>query len=150
MCFCKRYPRIAVLYFELNDITSLPNTTAEIKRTASFKPLLEKAMKKQGDYEIIQINAKDVAFANAGQGYLYKFHEIADTLGKQAGTGWVIVSQYSKPGFLYFYLMVNLLNVKTSRLIAHYDIELKGNHQKVSERAIEKSLVKRINKTISP
>ncbi len=35
--------RIAVLDFELNDITSLPNTPAERQRTASMAPLLTKA-----------------------------------------------------------------------------------------------------------
>ncbi|MCF6252109.1 MAG: DUF3280 domain-containing protein [Methylococcaceae bacterium] len=139
--------RIAVLDFELNDITSLPNTTAEIERTASFKPLLEKALNKVGEYEIIQISTKKVAIENAGLGYLYKFHDIAAALGKRAGADWIIVSQHSKPSFLYSYLMVNLVNVKASKLKAHYDIELKGNHQKVSARGI-KSLAKRINKTI--
>jgi len=38
--------RIAVLDFELNDITSLPNTPAERQRTASMAPLLTKALAK--------------------------------------------------------------------------------------------------------
>lgn len=33
--------RIAVLDFELNDITSLPNTQEERVRTASIKPMVE-------------------------------------------------------------------------------------------------------------
>jgi hypothetical protein len=30
----------------------------------------------------------------------------------------------------------NVVNVKTKKLIAHFDIELKGNHKKVTERGI--------------
>jgi len=37
-------PRIAVLDFELNDITSLPNTSTEISRTSSMAPLLMAAL----------------------------------------------------------------------------------------------------------
>ena len=44
--------RIAILNFELNDITSLPNTPQEQARTASFRPLLEQAMINIGDYEM--------------------------------------------------------------------------------------------------
>jgi len=48
--------RIAVLDFELNDLTELPNIPAELVRTASFKPLLEKDLKRIGDYEIVSIS----------------------------------------------------------------------------------------------
>ena len=34
-------PRLAITEFELNDITSLPNTKAELVRTGSMKALLE-------------------------------------------------------------------------------------------------------------
>jgi len=38
---------IAILDFELNDLTLKPRTAAEINRTASIKPLLEKELKKR-------------------------------------------------------------------------------------------------------
>jgi len=41
--------RIAVLNFELNDLTELPNIPAELARTASFKPLLEKELQQNGN-----------------------------------------------------------------------------------------------------
>ncbi|MBE9526916.1 MAG: DUF2380 domain-containing protein, partial [Proteobacteria bacterium] len=46
--------KIAILSFELNDITSLPNTMAERERTASITPLLVQSIKQRGDYEIIK------------------------------------------------------------------------------------------------
>ncbi len=139
--------RIAILDFELNDITSLPNTPDEIIRTASFKPLLENAISNLGRYEIIQVNSKDYALQNAGLGYLYKFHDIAASLGEKVGAKWVIVGQHSKPSFLFSYIMVNLVNVKTKSLVAGYEIELKGSHRKVTERGI-KAIAKKIKKGI--
>ena len=139
--------KIVVFDFELNDITSLPNTPDELVRTASFKPLLERAIKSTGQYEIIQINTKDYALENAGLGYLYKFHDIAASLGEKFGAEWVIVGQHSKPSFLFSYIMTNLVNVKTKNLVARYAIELKGNHRKVTEHGI-KAITKKLKNGI--
>ena len=105
-------PKIAVLDFELNDITSLPNTPEELIRTASIKPFFEVALKQKGDYQFIQISQADHQAANPGLGYLFKFHDIAAKLGRQSGANWIIVSQHSKPSFLFSYLMVHVVNVK--------------------------------------
>jgi hypothetical protein len=139
--------RVAVLNFELRDMTLLPNGPTEITRTASMKPLLEKAIKNLGDYEIIQINPKEISHANAGAGYLYKHHDIAASLGKQYRADWIIVGQHSKPSFLYSYIKTKLIDVKTSNSEARFDIELKGTHKKVTEHGI-KSLAKKITEKI--
>jgi hypothetical protein len=130
--------RIAVLNFELNDITSLPNTPAELQRTASMGPLLIRALSRAGDYEIVAVDADTQKSANAGIGYLFRFHDLAAQLGHQLGVDWIIVSQHSKPSFLYSYLMAHLIRVKTQTLSASFDIELKGNHEKVSQRGINR------------
>ena len=137
-------PRIAVLNFELNDITSLPNTPQEQLRTASMQPLLEQAISQSGDYEIIHINAEAQAAANSSFGYLFRFNDLAAKLGEQFGADWIVVSQHSKPSFLFSYLMAHLINVKTQTLAASYDIELKGNHEKVTQRGV-KSLANKIH-----
>jgi hypothetical protein len=129
--------RIAVLNFELNDITSLPNTTQEQLRTASLRPLLEQALSQSGDYEIIHINAADQARANAGFGYLFRFNDLAAKLGEQFGADWIIVGQHGKPSFLFSYLMVHLIDIKTQALVGSFDIELKGTHEKVTLRGIK-------------
>ena len=142
-------PRIAVLNFELRDITTLPNTPDELARTASMKPLLEQAIIKLGDYEIVQISANEQNAANGGVGYLFDFDEIAAKLGRQSGADWVVVGRHSKGSFLYSYLMAHLIDVKTESLAGNYSIELKGTHQKVTERginALAKKLTARITK----
>jgi hypothetical protein len=57
--------RIAILDFELNDITSLPNTPQEQLRTASIRPLLEQAIEQTGDYEIVHIKPEEQLTANS-------------------------------------------------------------------------------------
>lgn len=139
--------QIAILDFELNDITSLPNTQQERKRTASIKPLLEQEIQLYENFNTIKITAEEQRKSNPGFGYLFRFHDIAAKLGKQQGAEWIIVGQHSKPSFLYSYLTVYLVNVKIEKAIARYAIELKGNHQKVTQHAV-KRLAKNINNTI--
>jgi hypothetical protein len=136
-------PRIAILNFELNDITSLPNTPQEQLRTASIRPLLEQALEQTGDYEIVPIKPEDQLAANSSFGYLFRFNDLAAKLGEQYGADWIVVSQHSKPSFLFSYLMSHVINVKTKALVARYDIELKGNHEKVTQRGV-KSLAGKI------
>ncbi|TAL47288.1 MAG: DUF2380 domain-containing protein [Methylovulum sp.] len=139
---------IAVLDFELNDITSLPNTPAERIRTASIKPLLEEALAQRGAYQIIPISPAAQEMANSGFGYLFRFDEQAVKLGEQSGADWVIVSQHSKPSFLFSYLMAHLIDVKAKKRVADFDIELKGNHEIVTRHAV-KRLAGKIDGVIS-
>jgi hypothetical protein len=140
-------PRIAVLNFELIDITSLPNTPEELTRTASMKPLLEQAIGDLGDYEIIQVDVSEQNAETAGVGYLFTFNDVAAKLGKQSGAEWVVVGRHSKPSLLFSYVMGHLINVKTQNLVGDYAIELKGNHQKVTQRGIN-ALAKKIIENI--
>lgn len=140
--------RIAILDFELIDITSLPNTQTELDRTASIKPLLEQAILHAGDYQIIAVGQAEYQAENAGPGYLYRFHDIAAKLGEKYSADWIVVGQHSKPSFLFSYLMANLIDVKQGRLIARIEIELKGNHQKVTRRGVRK-LSTKIDKLIT-
>ena len=137
-------PRIAILNFELDDMTALPNTPQEQQRTASMRPLLEQAMQKVGDYEIIRIDSHVQAAANAGFGYLFHFKDLAAKLGRQNGADWVVVAQHSKPSFLYSYLLVHLIPVNTPDLNTDFAIELKGNHEQVTQRGVN-ALAKKIN-----
>jgi hypothetical protein len=139
--------RIAILNFELNDITSLPNTPQEQLRTASMQPLLEQAISQSGNFEIIHIRTEDQLEANSSFGYLFRFNDLAAKLGEQYGADWIVVSQHSKPSFLYSYLIAHVINVKTQTLAARYDIELKGNHEKVTQRGV-RSLANKIHALI--
>ncbi|MDD5274401.1 MAG: DUF2380 domain-containing protein [Methylovulum sp.] len=138
--------RVAVLAFELNDITSLPNTPQEQRRTASIQPLLAAAIKQNG-YDIAAITPQAQASANGSFGYLFHFHDLAAKLGAQAQADWVIVGQHSKPSFLFSYLLVHVVNVKSGKLAASFDIELKGNHETVTEHGV-RALARKIQGVI--
>lgn len=140
--------RFAVLDFELNDITSLPNIPTERQRTATMAPLLIDTLSKTDGYEIVPVDAKLQKTANSSFGYLFRFHDVAAQLGKQLGADYIIVSQHSKPSFLYSYMWVYLIDVNKQTLVARYDIELKGSHQKVTQHGIA-SLTRKIQATVA-
>ncbi len=140
--------RIAVLDFELNDITLLPNTKEELERTASIAPLLRESLSRTGNYQAVAVTAESQRSANAGFGYLFRFHDIAANLGQQYDADWIVVSQHSKPSFLYSYLRSYLIQVKTRTTIARYDIELKGSHESVMRQGVG-ALANKLHQTLS-
>jgi hypothetical protein len=128
-------PKIAVLDFELDDMTQLPNTPAEVARTASFKPLLEQELKAM-NYEIVQIDAQAQQHANAGVEYLFQHDDSSADLAKSFGAEWIIVAKHRKPSFLYSHLMVNLIPVTNRHTLSPLLVELKGTDKKVTQRSI--------------
>jgi Protein of unknown function (DUF2380) len=151
LCFCHRVSaitRVAILEFELSDITTLPNTPAELARTQSMRPLLVEAMAQIGGYNFVHIPVEAQHQADAGVGYLFRFHDITAQLAKSYVADWVILGRHSKPSFLESSLIVDVIDVSTEKRIAELNVDLKGNHRKVTERAIKRLAVK-INQVIS-
>ena len=138
--------KIAILEFELKDLTLKPRIPAEIKRTASIKPLLETELK-TANYEIINIDSKDQEFADGGIGYLFDHHDIAAKLGKQVGADYVLVGRLHKPSFLFSYLMGHLIRVSDAKLIGNYISEAKGPNIKLTIKTVQ-SLAVKIDKTL--
>lgn len=138
--------RIAILDFELKDLTLAPRVPAEIKRTASIKPLLEAELKK-ADYVIINIDPKSQKFADSGVGYLFDHHDVAANLGKGFGADYVLVGRLHKPSFLFAYLMGHLVRVSDAKLIGDYISEAKGPNEKLTVKTVEDLTVK-IDKTL--
>ncbi len=138
-------PRLAVLDFELRDLTVLPGVAQEVARTASVKPMLEEELAKAG-YEIVSIPLAEQIKASAGFGYLFDHHDVAAKLGQQYHADYVIVGRLHKPSFLFVYLMAHLVEVKQQRLVADYLSEIKGGEKKLTRKGVE-SLVVKINDT---
>ena len=138
--------RIAILEFELKDLTLAPRTAAEIKRTASIKPLLEAELNK-ADYVIINIDPKSQKFADSGVGYLFDHDDVAANLGRQFDADYVLVGRLHKPSFLFAYLMGHLIRVSDAQLIGNYISEAKGPNQKLTIKAVE-SLTVKIDKAL--
>lgn len=137
---------IAILDFELNDLTLKPRTADEIERTANLKPLLEKELS-SADYRIIPIDSSTQQQATSGFGYLFDHDDVAAELGKKAGVDYVLVGRLHKPSFLFAYVMGHLIRTKDSRLIGNYISETKGGDSKLTLKAIE-SLASKIDKDL--
>lgn len=144
--------RIAILDFELSDVTLAPGIAAEIERTASIKAMLEGELKKAG-YIIIAIDLAAQHQANAGFGYLFNHNDIAAELARQAGADYVLVGRLHKPSFLFAYLMGHLIKASDGGLIENYVVETKGGERKLTLKAVETLTAKidyNLEKTYSP
>lgn len=133
--------RIAVLDFELKDLTLIPETPAELDRTSSIKTLLEIELKKKG-YDIVDIKSSDIQKANAGAGYLFDHVDIAAELAKKYNADYVVVGRLHKPSFLFVYLMAHLIDVNNSKLIGDFISEVKGGEKKLTLKGVESLTVK--------
>ena len=138
--------RIAILDFELKDLTMMPGIPAEIIRTASIKPLLEAELHKAG-YKIISIDHKNHKMADSGVGYLFDHHDVAANLGKQFNADYILVGRLHKPSFLFAYLMGHLIRVSDAKLIGNYISEAKGPNKKLTIKTVE-SLTVKIDRTL--
>lgn len=140
--------RIAVLEFELHDLTLLPRTPEELERTASVAPLLRAELVKKGGYESVTIAPDTQAKANAAFGYLFDHPEVAAELGARFGAEWVAIGRLHKPSFLFAYLKVHLVNVNSQQLTGDFVVEVKGYLKKLTERGVVR-LAEQIVQTIS-
>ncbi len=137
---------IAILDFELNDMTLKPGITAEINRTASLKPMLEKELKSAG-YRVVSIDSAAQHKANSGFGYLFDHDDVAAELARTVAADYVLVGRLHKPSFLFAYIMGHLVRVKDGRLIGNYISETKGGDEKLTLKGVE-SLASKIDKDL--
>nr|WP_157204254.1 DUF2380 domain-containing protein [Methylomonas koyamae] len=133
--------RIAVLDFELKDLTLAPGIPAEIARTASIKPLLTQELESAG-YRIVEIPADARQAADSGVGYLFDHADAAAALAKSYGADYVLVGRLHKPSFLFAYLMVHLVRVSDGSLVGNYITESKGPNAGLTGKAVESLTVK--------
>lgn len=138
--------RIAVLDFELKDLTLAPGIPAEVERTASIRVMLEDELMKAG-YEVVPVSSQAQQQANAGTGYLFDHSDVAAKLARQVGADYILVGRLHKPSFLFVYLMGHLVSARDSQLIGNYVSEIKGSDKKLTLKGVE-SLAVKIDKTL--
>ena len=146
-------PSIAILDFELNDLTlnltANPVNPEEVERTASIQPMLQKALEAKGGYKIIDIDLKTQEKANAAFGYLYDHNDVAAELGQSVGADWIVVGRIHKASFLFVYLKAQLINTKTKQLVDIYSVEIKGQQKKITPKGVNR-LAQQISETLRP
>jgi hypothetical protein len=140
---------VAIFEFELKDLTLMPGGTKELERTASLKPLLEQALDNKGGYELLPVDPKLVAAADAGIGYLFEHHDVAAEIGRGLGAEWILVGRLHKPTFLFAYLMVHLIKVDSGQLAGNFIVEVKGQPEVTTKKGVEK-LSEQIHRAINP
>lgn len=124
--------------YRLKDFTSNPETAQELRRTASLKPLLEKALRAKAGLNLVPVENAAQAAAQAGAGYLWNHSDEAAKLGAANQAQYVVLGRVSKPSFLFVHYMIRLVDVKTQQLIAEDVVEIKGQQNLVSAKGIDK------------
>jgi hypothetical protein len=138
---------IAVLDFELNDLTLDPNNPAEVTRTASIKPMLEDALARTPGYRVAPVSVELQRSADKGAGYLFDRPDVAGALGREVGADWIAVGRVHKASFLFVYFKLHLVDARTGELTADLVVEVKGPQQALTRRGVE-SLARQIVATI--
>lgn len=138
--------RIAILDFELKDLTLAPGIPQELQRTASIKPQLEADLTTLG-HRTIETDFSAQQQADAGSGYLFDHPDVAAKLGEQFGAEYILVGRLHKPSFLFAYIMGHLIRVDDGKLIADYTFEAKGPNIFQTQKTV-KSLAKAIDKDL--
>ncbi|MCF6203037.1 MAG: DUF3280 domain-containing protein [Methylococcaceae bacterium] len=139
--------KIAILDFELKDLTLKPRIQSELKRTASIKPLLEAELEK-ANYVIINIETAKQKMASSGIGYLFDHHDVAAKLGRESGADFILVGRLHKPSFLFAYMMGHLIRTNDGKLIGNFISEAKGPNIKLTIKTVE-SLAVKIDKALN-
>ncbi len=139
--------RVAVLDFELKDVTALPDVPEEVARTASLKPLLERALTNKGDYRFVSAADPGPAVAGQAAGYIWDHPDEAAKLGKQNDARFVVAGRVHKPSFLFVYFMARVIDADTGKLIGDFTVEVKGQQKKLTPVGIE-DLATRIDTTL--
>ncbi len=138
---------VAVLEFELLDLTLAPRIQQEKERAASIKPMLQEVLKAKGGYELINIDSAAQRYANQAVGYLFDHHDVVAELGEQFAAEYVVMGRVHKASHLFVYFLVHLVDVNTKRLVGNYAVEIKGPQKKLTIKGVE-SVVEKIHKTL--
>lgn len=128
---------IAVLEFELNDLTLNPNLVEETKRTATLRPLLVGQLTGHHNISVIENPASARVEAEKGKGYLFDRPAVAAKIGREVGVNWIVSGRLHKASFLFVYLKAQLINTQTDRVAADFVVEIKGPQQKLTRKGIE-------------
>jgi hypothetical protein len=126
-------PRIAVLDFELLDLTLTPNQPAELARSADAAPALREALAARGLATAAAASQAQAA-ADKAVGYLFDHPDVAADLGAAQGAQWVAVGRLHKPSDLFAYLQVQLVDVCAKRGVGSFSVEIKGQGRKLLEQ----------------
>jgi|SRR6185437_4748403 len=129
-------PSVAVLEFELKDLTLDPNNPTEVARTASLKAMLEQALTAR-HFRIVPVDSHAQQDADKGAGYLFDHADATAALGRMVGADWVVVGRVHKASFLFVYLKAHVVNVREQSQAADLVVEIKGPQRQLTQRGVD-------------
>jgi hypothetical protein len=135
---------IAVLEFELNDLTLNPNLAEETERTATLRPLLVERLTDHHNITVIANPASARVEADKGKGYLFDRPALIAKIGREVGVDWIVSGRLHKASYLFVYLKAQLINTRTDQVAADFVVEIKGPQAKLTKKGIE-ALAQQIN-----
>ena len=143
---------LAVLEFELNDLTLNPNLVEESERTATLRLLLAEQFTVHYNITVIANPPSARVEAGKGQGYLFDRPALVAKIGREIGVDWIVFGRLHKASFLFVYLKAQLIDTQTDQIAADFVVEIKGPQKKLTKKGIE-SLARQINaalETLAP
>lgn len=135
---------VAILDFDLRDLTLNPQLAEETRRTASLRPMLVEKLSMAHKIEVLDNPESAALEAAKGQGYLFERPDVAARIGREAGAEWIISGRLHKASFLFVYLKAQLINTRSGQIAADFVVEIKGQQKKLTQKGIE-TLAKQIN-----
>lgn len=138
---------LAILDFELRDLTLNPQIAEETRRAASLRPLLAEQLGQAHGIEIVENPESAAVEAARGQGYLFDRPDVAAEIGREAGAEWIVSGRLHKASFLFVYLKAQLINTQTGQIAADFVVEIKGPQKKLTRKGIE-SLANQISQAL--
>lgn len=139
--------RVAVLEFELNDLTLAPHTPEEVARTGSIQPLLLAQLGKLGPYQTVNLS-KEKTKDEGSFGYLFQHDDEAAALGQWLGADYLVVGRLHKPSFLFAYLMAHVIDTRSGQRLENYVVEVKGQQHRVTQKGVAR-LAQQIHATLA-
>jgi hypothetical protein len=137
---------IAVLDFELLDLTYAPDVAGEKRRTATLKPLLEEALGNLG-WNVAPVTLDAQQDEERGVGYLYDHADAAASLARSAGADWIVIGRLHKASYLFVYLKAHVVDAASGQQIADLAVEIKGPQERLTRRGVD-ALAREISETI--
>jgi hypothetical protein len=120
-------PRVAVLAFDLENLTPVGATAAELAATAAAGPALRRSLAADCGYVVVLVDSASQAQANAGVGYLFDHPAESARLASAVGADWVVVGRLAVASPIVSEFDVELVRVSTGALVQATTIELKGD-----------------------
>jgi hypothetical protein len=125
---------VAVLDFELRDLTLDAGSSEARAQAEAVGPPLRKALTGSDGFRVVELPPREQAAADRAEGYLFDHPEAAAELAQRHGAEWIAVCRMHKASPLFSYLIVRLVETKPRRPAGEFVVEIKGRFEDTAAR----------------